>query len=895
MAWTRFFRRRRWDQERFRELEAYLQIETDENIARGMPPDEARSAARRKLGNPTRIREEIYRMNTLGFVESLWQDLRYGARLLRLSPGFTVIAIASLALGIGANTAIFQLLDAVRLRTLPVKNPQELAEVGLDHHGMYPGRGRGRFHPLSNALWEQIRDRQQAFSGIFAWGTDVFNLARGGEVHYAQGLWVSGEFFSTLGVQPMLGRVLAPADDHPGCGSPGVVISASFWQREFGGNPDAVGRKLTLDGHPAEIVGVTPPGFFGVEVGRTFDVAAPICSEPAIKGEYSMLARRDGWWLDAVGRLKPGWSLAQATAHLSSISRGLFEATVPAWYEGVDKKTYLEFKLKASRAGSGLSALRDEYDRPLRLLLAIAGLVLLIACANLANLMLARAATREREIAVRLALGASRGRLVRQLLAECVLLASLGALLGAVLARNLSQFLVSFLSTAGDPLFVDLNPDWRVLGFTAVVAISTCLLFGLTPALRATRNEPVNAMKAGGRGITANRERFGLRRMLVVSQVALSLVLLVGALLFVRSLRNLVTLDAGFRQEGILVASIDLTALHLPAERRLLFKRDLAERARRIPGVDAAAQTAFIVWGDYSDAGVFDNAREFKGVTRLNWIDPGYFRTLEIAFLSGRDFNQHDALTSERVAIVNESFARKVFGAGNPIGKSFQMGAAPGQRPRVHQVVGLVKNTKYADLREDFPPIAFLPAAQDDNPDPFALLYVRSNSPPAPVVSAMKRVIGEAGPVINLEFHALKTQIRDSLLREQLMATLSGFFGLLAGLLATIGLYGVMSYMVARRRTEIGIRMALGAKRGNVTRMILREAAILTGTGLAAGTVLALALGQTTSSMLFELQPHDPFTMATAVAALATIALAASYLPAQRAARLDPMTALREE
>ena len=292
MAWTRFFRRRRWDEERSRELEAYLQMETDDNIARGMPPGEARLAARRKLGNPTRIREEIYGTNTLEYVESLWQDLRYGARLLRLSPGFTIIAIATLALGIGANTAIFQLLDAVRLRALPVEHPEQLAEIGFDHHGMYAGRGRGRFHPLSNALWEQIRDHQQAFSGIFAWGTDVFNLAGGGEVRYAQGLWVSGDLFRTLGVRPMLGRVLTAADDHPGCGSGGVVISAAFWQREFGGNPDAVGRRLTLDGHPVEIIGVTPPSFFGVEVGRTFDVAAAICSESAVKGEYSMLERR---------------------------------------------------------------------------------------------------------------------------------------------------------------------------------------------------------------------------------------------------------------------------------------------------------------------------------------------------------------------------------------------------------------------------------------------------------------------------------------------------------------------------------------------------------------------------------------------------------------------------
>src|SRR5260370_1578182 len=322
MAWTRFFRRRRWDEERARELEAYLQMETDENIARGMTPEDARYAARKKLGNPTWIREEIYRMNTIGFLESLWQDLRYGARLLRLNPGFALVAIASLALGIGANTAIFQLLNAVRLRTLPVHNPQELAEIGFDHKGMYGGRGRGRFHELSNALWEQIRDRQQAFAGTFAWGTDTVNLARGGEVRYAQALWVSGDFFHVLGVSPALGRVFTAEDDRPGCGSPGVVISASFWQSEFAGVPSAIGRTLTLNGHPFEIIGVTPGNFFGVEVGRTFDVAVPICSEPIVAGEESMLARRDGWWLAAMGRLKPGWLVTQASAHLNTISPG---------------------------------------------------------------------------------------------------------------------------------------------------------------------------------------------------------------------------------------------------------------------------------------------------------------------------------------------------------------------------------------------------------------------------------------------------------------------------------------------------------------------------------------------------------------------------------------------
>ncbi|HYL74093.1 MAG TPA: ABC transporter permease [Bryobacteraceae bacterium] len=897
MKWPRFFRRRYWDQERSRELDAYLEAETHENIARGMSPDDARLAARKKLGNPTQIREEIYQWNTITLLETIWQDLRYGARLLRMNPAFSLVAVASLALGIGANTAIFQLLDAVRLRTLPVKDPQQLTEVAFDHQGMYAGRGRGRYTVLSNALWEQIRDHQQAFSGMFAWSVDTFSLSRGGEVRYAQGLWVSGDFFNVLGVPPLLGRVFTNADDRDGCGSPGVVISASFWQREFGGAQSVIGRKLTLDGYPVEVIGVTPSSFFGVEVGRTFDVAVPLCVEPAVKGEGSMLVRRDGWWLDAIGRLKPDWTQARATAQLSAISPALFESTIPAWYQGADAKKFKEFKLKPSQAGSGLSTLRREYDRPLKLLLSIAGLVLLIACANLANLMLARASAREREIAVRLALGASRGRLIRQLLAECLLLACGGAALGLLLARNLSQLLVTFLSTEGDPLFVDLNLDWPVLAFTTALAIVTCVLFGLTPALRATRTEPVSAMKAGGgRGTTASRERFGLRRLLVVSQVALSLVLLVGALLFVRSLRNLVTLNPGFRQSGVLVASMDLTRLGLPKERRLPFKRDLLDRIRTIPGVDAAADTVLITWGDFSNSGVFGQGpSDFKGQTDENWISPGYFNALQIPLLAGRDFNDRDVASSQRVAIVNEAFARKFFGGGNPIGKTFRMGAAPGQGLQVHEIVGLVKNTKYQDLRENFPPIAFLPVSQDANPGPFVLFYIRSDSPLTAVISALKRSIAEVSPDINLEFHVLQTQIRESLLREQLMATLSGFFGILAAVLATIGLYGVMSYLVARRRNEIGIRMALGADRRAVLAMILREASVLLAVGLAAGAVLALVAGRVAGSLLFQLKPHDPATLAMATVLLAAVAIAASYLPAQRASKLDPMTALREE
>ena len=453
----------------------------------------------------------------MAFIDSAWRDLRYGARLLRLNPGFTVVAILSLALGVGANTAIFQLLDAVRLRTLPVRNPEQLVEVRIaDTPGGRTGQFFGRFPRLTNPLWEQVRDRQEAFSSIFAWSPTTFNLTTGGEAREAQALWVSGDFFKTLGVAPLVGRVLTGEDDRRGCSAPGAVISYAFWQREYGGNPSAIGSPLTLDGHAYDVVGVTPASFFGVDVGRTFDVAVPLCAEPLARGERSGLDKPDVWFLSAFGRLRPDWTLERANAQLVAISAPIFKATLPPRYRPEDAQSYMNFKLAAYPSGTGVSSLRRNYESPLWLLLATSGLVLLIACANLANLMLARATAREREVAVRLAIGASRGRIVRQMVAESLLIAAIGAASGAVLAQWLSQFLVDLLTTENNRIFVALGIDWRIFGFTAALAVITCLVFGLMPAVRATRTQPVVAMKAGSRGSSDTRERFGLRRALVV-------------------------------------------------------------------------------------------------------------------------------------------------------------------------------------------------------------------------------------------------------------------------------------------------------------------------------------------------------------------------------------------
>jgi putative ABC transport system permease protein len=832
------------------------------------------------------------------FGEALWKDLRYGARLLRLNPGFAAVAVLSLALGIGANSAIFQLVDAIRLRTLPVKDPQELAVVRIEDPHCCSGNFSSRYSQLTNPQWEQIRDHQEAFSSIFAWSPERLNLAMGGEARYAEVIWVSGDFFKTLGVEPFRGRLLSETDDQRGCGAPGANISYAYWQHAYGGALDTLGKTITLEGHPFEIIGITPPDFFGVEVGHKFDVAIPICSDPVIRGENTRLDIRRDWWLASMGRLKPGWALAKATAQLETISPGVFQQTLPPHANSEGAKYYLAYKLKAFPADSGFSQLRREYSSPLWILLAIAGLVLIIACANLANLMLARASAREKEIAVRLAVGATRWRLIRQLLAESLLLAGLGAAFGALLARGLSQFLVAFLSTEGDPIFVDIATNWQVLGFTAALAVLTTVLFGLAPAIRATRVAPGAVLKAAGRGMTAARERFGLRRILVVSQVALSLVLVVGALLFIRSLRNLTTLNAGFQEDGILIVNTDFTRLHIATEQRELFKKELRDHIAAIPGVDGVTDASEVpLEGDFWNQTILSPGPERKqlGVPFMNRVSPGYFKTFGTPLIAGRDFDYHDTLTSPLVSIVNEMFVHRFLPAGNPIGQTFRIEAGAGEPEPTYEIVGVVKDTKYGDLHDDLSPIAYFPDMQERKPDQGDQIIVRSNSPLGGLISELKQTIGKVSPQIDIDFNTLRATIEGSLIRDRLMATLSGFFGMLAGLLAAIGLYGVISYSVARRRNEIGIRMALGAGRPDILRMVMGEAGILLAAGAIVGTGLALALGQTASSLLYGLRAYDPLTIIMAIVALAIVAAAASYLPAFRASRVDPMAALRDE
>jgi putative ABC transport system permease protein len=827
---------------------------------------------------------------------SIARDLRLAGRQLRLNPLFALVAILSLALGIGANAAIFQLIDAVILRTLPVPNPQQLANIDLIHPGRI-GSSVSRQHNFSSAMWEKILSKQQAFSAAAAWSTEPFSLDAGGEASYAQGLWVSGGFFDMLQVAPEIGRLIALHDDRPGCGIQGVVLSYGFWQRHFGGRPDIVGSRLSLDRQPFEIIGVTRAGFTGLEVGRSFDVALPLCSEPVVHATASWTTSPTTWWLDVMGRLAPGRSLQRASAELASISPGIFAATLPSVYDAIARRDYLRFTMRAVPAATGESPLRQEYERPLWLLLGISGLVLLIACANLANLMLAKAGARGREMALRLSLGASRARLVRQLVIENLLLALLGAGVGTAVALMLSGLLIHAIRSSDSTLFLSLPIDWRTLAFAAGLGVFSCLLFGVAPAVRASQADPSTILRAAARGVTDGRESFRVRRVLIVSQMALSLLLVTTALLFVESFQNLMHADLGFQTRQIVVADFDLSALNTPVASRLAVKRNLLERVRAIPGVTDAAANAIVPlsgngWNDYIDVPATSVQR---ALSNFNSVTADYFQTLEIPVLAGRTFAATDTVSSPPVAIVNQDFAKRFLGPGDPVGKTFGQLEDGGRPDKVYLVVGLVGNTKENDLRKPFGPLIFVDQDQDPRPDLDETIVLRSAGPPASLLSSLRAAAAAVSPAVVLQTSIMRDDIVASLDRERVMAALSAFYGALAALLAAIGLYGIMSWMVIRRRHEIGLRVALGASRRGVLTMIAREALTLLAAGIAAGVLLVFVAGQAIAAMLFGVQPTSILVLGLAVAGMTIVTISATFVPARRALMVQPMEVLREE
>ncbi len=889
------FNKDRLDQQLTDELQFHFDKQVEQNLAAGMSPEEARYDALRKFGGVEQVKEECRDAWGVRFMNTLLQDVRYAFRMLAKNPGFTVVAILTLAIGIGANTAIFNLIDAVMLRKLPVERPSELRLVAI----VDPGSAGEPDPTFTNPLWEQVHDRQDVFSGVFAWGGDQFDLAQGGAVDYVNGLWVSGDFFKTLELRPSAGRLLTASDDQRGCVG-AAVLSYGFWQEHYGGAPSAIGSTISLSTHPFEVVGIAPPGFYGTEVGNKFDVAIPICAAALFDGKTSRLDRRSNWWLTVAGRIKPGLSAGQLATGLRVLSPAVFSAALPQDWSADGQKGFLRQVLVAKPAATGISSLRETFDRPLELLMGVVGLVLLIACANIASLMLARAASRQKELAMRQALGAGRFRLIRQLLTECLLLSSAGALVGILFAHWGTALLVRCISKAQDPVFLDLSLDGRVLGFTLAIAVFTSILFGLLPALRATRVSLTWAMKGAQAIKSARAGRFHSRHWIVATQVALSLVLLVAAGLFLRSFAKLATLDLGFDRNNVLIVSTNLNTAKIPRDLQFSTCEAIEGRLRALPGVTSAGRSVMTPvsgsgWNGLIQSEWSTALTRRRSIAWFSFVSPGYFQTLHMTLLAGRNFNSGDTHTAPAVVIVNQTLARRFFPNLNPIGKTFRIMDIAEKPGAPIEVVGVIKDSKYRSTREEASPIAFFPATQIPGESEADTFELRTAIPPSALVSAVQAAVGEVNKQIPIEFHTLAEQVNDSMVQERMLALLSGFFGALALLLAMIGLYGTLSYLVGQRQTEFGIRMALGAEPVSILRLVMRSVVSVLAAGVIAGVGISLAATRVLQQLLFGLSAHDALTIIAAVTVLSVVALVAGYLPARQATRVDPMVALRNE
>jgi predicted permease len=890
------FHRNRVEAEIDEELRFHFEKQVAELMESGLAPEEAKRRARLDFGGMEQIKEEHRDSRGIGFIETMFQDVRFGMRILGRTPMITSVAILSLALGIGANTAIFSLIDTVMLRLLPVQKPEGLVQV----QRLDPKRGDLPTASFTNTLWEQFRDHQDIFASAFSWSDTRFDLSHGGAVHFADGLFISGDYFRTLGIRPAAGRLLTGADDLRGC--PGVaVLSYGFWQEHFGGAESALGSTISLDHHIFPIVGVSAAGFHGVEIGQKFDVAIPVCAASIFDGKESRLDGRSWWWLRIIGRLKTGISKDQMNARLGVLSPQIFASAVPQDWDPEDQKSFLQRILTANPAATGTSYLRVRFEQPLKILMAVVGLVLLIACANIASLMLARGAARNKEIAMRQALGASRARLIRQLLTECVLLSSAGALLGILFARWGNALLVQYISTGRSPVFLDLSLDGRVLAFTVIIAVFTGTLFGVLPALRSTKVSLSSAMKGSPAEDSERRIRFRPGKWMVASQVALSLVLLVTAGLFLRSFVKLITLDVGFDRNNVLLVHANLKTANVPADRWLGVYEDIENRLRALPGVLSAARAVMtpisgFEWNDLVHADSPNAPKGNDALAFFNFVSPGYFATMRTPILAGRGFNSQDTKTSSSVAIVNQTLVHKFFAGANPTGKFFHLDPPkPGLPAPVIQIVGVIRDSKYESLHEETYPTVFFPITQIPEGEEEENFVVRSAAKPTALISAVQESVALVNKGIPLEFHTLASQVDDSLVQERLLATLSGFFGGLALLLAMIGLYGALSYLVTLRRAEFAIRMALGAVPDSILKLVMKDVGAVLAGGLTFGAFISFLAVRLLQKMLFGLSPYDPPTIVTAVVLLSAVALLAGYLPARRAMRVDPMVALRYE
>jgi predicted permease len=905
------------------EMQFHIDMRTEENVRRGMAPEEARREAERRFGGLTRMKERGYEVRGGRWLETFWRDCRYGARSLRKSPGFTLVAVLSLGIGIGANTALFSVVDAVLLKKLAVEEPDRLVLFRWtsgpnfspgSHHGNVTRDESGRLVKSSFAYqtYARLREQPGPLSDVFAFGAVPLNVSADGRADVADGQAVSGNYYAALGVPALVGRAITDEDDRAAA-PPVAVLSYRYWQWRFAGDPRVVGRQINLNNVAFTVVGITPQGFNGtMQVGSSPDVSIPIAWEPQVSGARPLMAGAGAWWLRLMGRLKPGATPEQARAGLEHIfQQSALDHRAARVARGEDTLTPLgpeDYpRLVAYPGSQGESSTRQYYQKPLYILSGVVGLVLLIACANVANLQLARAMARQKEIAVRLALGAGRWRLIRQLLTESSLLAGLGGVLGVLLAFWIKDGLLA-VGEWGSNSMAALEPrlDLRVLSFTLALSLLTGLIFGTVPAWRATRVDTSPALKDGARSSgAASRSLF--TKALVVAQVAISLLLMVGAGLFLRTLVNLQRVELGFDAHNLLLFTVEPGLIGYKDERLMNLYRQMSERVEGVPGVRSVTFSVEpLLAHSESDRGLYlpgapvspDGRAQSSGDVYIHQVRENFLKMMGIPLLAGRDLTPRDDARAPKVAVVNQTFARRYFDGENPVGKRFSFDDSPARAGEV-EIVGLAGDAKYTSQRDEVPPTAYLPWSQELRSLRSATFEVRTSGDPDSYVDAVRQAA--SGVDSGLPLKDVKTQVEqadETLALERLFAKLLSLFGLLAQTLAAVGLYGVLAWSVVQRTREIGIRVALGAQRGDVLIMVLRQGMALTLLGVGAGIAGAYALTKylaSLSEMMYGVSATDPLYYGATALFLSLVSLAACYLPARRATKVDPMVALRYE